>query len=33
VENVVDQYFDRYYDDDELDSFYWDRESYATSFR
>jgi hypothetical protein len=33
VEDVVDQYFDRYYDDDELDSFYWDRESYATSFR
>jgi hypothetical protein len=27
VEDVVDEYFDRYYDDDELDSFYWSRES------
>ncbi len=33
VEDVVDQYFDRYYDEDELDDFYWNRESYATDFR
>jgi len=32
VEGVVDEYFDRYYDDDELGSFHWDRARYATSF-
>lgn len=33
VETVVDKYFDRYYDEYELASFFWDRESYATNFR
>jgi hypothetical protein len=33
VEDVVNEYFDRYYDDDEQDSSYWNRESYATDFR
>ncbi len=33
VEKVVDEHFDRYYDDDELDSFYWNSATYATDFR
>ncbi len=33
VEHVVNEYFDRYYDEDELDSFYWKRQNYATDFR
>jgi hypothetical protein len=33
VADVVDEYFDRYHDDDELDSFHWNRESFAADFR